>query len=134
MADMLNQMWREIVERPDGPMAFRFYLQPVMAMLLAMRDGIKDAHEGRPAYLWALFTDKPHRRELLQSGWSSVARVFILAVAMDLIYQVLVLKELRPLEGLLVAVFLAIVPYVLLRGPVNRVARGLFHHRARRQE
>ncbi|MCY1082171.1 hypothetical protein [Archangium lansingense] len=133
MADMLNQLWREIVERPDGPMAFRFYLQPVMAMLLAMRDGIKDAHEGRPAYLWALFTDKPHRRELLQSGWSSVARVFILAVAMDLIYQVLVLKELRPLEGLLVAVFLAIVPYVLLRGPVNRVARGLFHHRARRQ-
>ncbi|OJT23922.1 hypothetical protein BO221_18380 [Archangium sp. Cb G35] len=130
MTDVLTQLWREIVERPDGPMAFRFYLQPVMAMLFALRDGIKDAHTGRPAYFWALFTDRPHRRQLVRSGWSSVRNVFILAVVMDLIYQFIVFKELRPLEGLLVAVLLAIVPYVLIRGPVNRITRGLLHRRA----
>ncbi|WPB74951.1 hypothetical protein KYC5002_38895 [Archangium violaceum] len=130
MTDVLTLMWREIVERPDGPMAFRFYLQPVMAMLFALRDGIKDARTGRPAYFWALFTDRPHRRELVRSGWSSVRNVFILAVVMDLIYQLIVFKELRPIEGLLVAVLLAIVPYVLLRGPVNRITRGFLHRRA----
>lgn len=130
MTDVLTQLWREIVERPDGPMAFRFYIQPVMAMLFALRDGIKDAHTGRPAYFWALFTDRPHRRELMRSGWSSVRNVFILAVVMDLIYQFIVFKELRPIEGLLVAVLLAIVPYVLIRGPVNRITRGLLHRRA----
>lgn len=130
MTDVLTQLWREIVERPDGPMAFRFYIQPVMAMLFALRDGIKDAHTGRPAYFWALFTDRPHRRELMRSGWSSVRNVFILAVVMDLIYQFIVFKELRPIEGLLVAVLLAIVPYVLIRGPVNRIIRGRLHRRA----
>ena len=133
MQDVLTRMWREIVERPDGPMAFRFYIQPLMAMLFALRDGIKDAHEGRPPYFWALFTDKPHRRELLRSGWSSVGKVFILAVVLDTVYQLLVLKGLRPIEGLLVAVLLALVPYVLLRGPVNRIARGLLHRRASQQ-
>lgn len=130
MADVFTQFWREIIERPDGPMAFRFYFQPLMAMLLAVRDGIKDAHEGRPAYFWALFTDKPHRRELLRSGWSSVGKVCILALVLDTVYQLLVFKGLRPIEGLLVAVLLALVPYVLLRGPVNRLARGLLHRRA----
>jgi hypothetical protein len=83
MQDMLTQLWQELAARPDGPLAIRFYLQPLMAMLLAVRDGIKDAHEGRPAYFWALFSDKPHRRELLRSGWSSVGKVFVIAVKSD---------------------------------------------------
>jgi hypothetical protein len=122
-----------MVERPDGPMAFRFYLQPLMAMLFAVRDGLKDAHTGQPAYLWALFTDKPHRRERLHEGWSAVGKIFILAVVVDTVYQLIVFKRLRPIQGLLVAVLLALVPYVLLRGPVSRIARVLLHRRASRQ-
>ena len=133
MRDVLTRLWQEIAGRPDGPMAFRFYLQPLMAMLLAVRDGIQDAREGRPAYFWALFTDEPHRRELLRSGWSSIGKVCILALVLDTVYQLLVFRGLRPLQGLIVAVLLALVPYVLLRGPVNRLARGLRHRRARGQ-
>lgn len=133
MSDVFTRLWREILERPEGPMAFRFYFQPVMALLFALRDGIRDAHQGRPAYFWALFTDRPHRRELLRSGWSSVGKVFIFAVVLDTLYQLFVLKGLRPIQGVLVAALLALVPYVVLRGPVNRIARGLLHHRASRQ-
>lgn len=133
MTDAFTQLWREIAERPDGPMAFRFYFQPLMALLFAVRDGLGDAHEGRPPYFWALFTDKPHRRELVRSGWSSVGKVFILAVVLDTVYQLIVFKGLRPIQGLLMATLLALVPYVLLRGPVNRLARGLRHHRTSRQ-
>jgi hypothetical protein len=43
---------------------------------------------------------------------------------MDIVDQFIVFKALRPLEGLIVAVRLAIVPYLLVRGPVNRLARG----------
>jgi hypothetical protein len=131
MYETLAQMWREIVERPQGPMAFRFYLQPCMAMLFAIRDGIKDAHEGRTPYFWALFTDPSHRRERLREGWHSVWKIFVLAVVMDVIYEIIVFKGLRPIQGIVVAVLLAIVPYVLLRGPVNRIAHGLSHRRAR---
>ena len=34
--------------------------------------------------------------------------------------------RLKPLESLLTAVILAVVPYALLRGPINRLVR-LFH-------
>jgi hypothetical protein len=44
---------------------------------------------------------------------------------MDLIYQVVVLRRFYPLEALIVAFVLAFLPYILLRGPVNRIARFL---------
>ena len=121
--DYLSGLWQEIAARPDGPMAFRFYLQPAMSMIYAVISGRKDAREHRPPYFWAMFTDPAHRVELMRDGWKSVRDVFLLAIAMDLIYQIIVLKGLRPVQGLVISVVLAIVPYLLVRGPVNRLAR-----------
>jgi hypothetical protein len=121
--DYLSGMWQEIVSRPDGPMAFRFYLQPVMSMIYAIISGMKDAREHKPPYFWAIFTEPSQRVELLRDGWKSVRNVFLLAIGMDLIYQIIVFKGLRPFEGLIVSVALALLPYLLVRGPVNRLAR-----------
>jgi hypothetical protein len=118
-----EQLWHELLARPDGPLALRFYLQPLVALLLATRDGVRDARAGRPAYFWALFKEPEHRRERLRDGWSSIGKVFVIALVLDTVYQVIVFKGLRPVAGLIVAIVLAIVPYVLLRGPVNRLAR-----------
>ena len=104
-------------------MTFRLILQPAMAALLAFRAGLKDAREGRPAYLWSALTDEGQRVALLREGWSSIARVFLLAVVMDIIYQFIVQRWVYPGEVLIVAVLLAVVPYVLIRGPVTRIAR-----------
>ena len=104
MVDLLSQTWQEITSRPDGPLAMRFYLQPLMATLLAARDGVKDAREGNSAYLWAVVYNPAHRRELLRNGWRSIGKVFVIALVLDVVYQVLVLRELRPLQGLIVAV------------------------------
>lgn len=123
-------VWREIAERPDGPLAFRFYVQPIMAILFAVRDGVRDARTGQPAYLWSLFTDAAGRRERLRHGWHSVGRIFLFAIAMDVVYQLVALRGLRPVAGVVIAALLALVPYALLRGPANRVARGLGRRRA----
>src|SRR5215471_20685808 len=32
--------WNKLINRPDEPMAFRFILQPMMALIAAMHDGI----------------------------------------------------------------------------------------------
>jgi hypothetical protein len=85
-----------------------------------MRDGRRDAREGRAPYFWALFTEPSHRRELLRDGWHGVYRVFALALVLDLIYQYVVFRHFFPLQTLVVAFVLALVPYVLLRGPTNR--------------
>jgi hypothetical protein len=52
-----------------------------------------------------------------------VGKVFILAVVLDSIYQLIVHRGVYVLELLITATVLAIIPYVLVRGPVNRIAR-----------
>jgi len=118
-----SQAWQEILARPDGPLAMRFYLQPLMSTIFAIRDGLRDARMQRPAFFWALFTRPSQRKELLRSGWKSVGKIFVLAASLDVIYSLVVLHALRPLETVVVSTLLAIVPYVTFRGPVNRIAK-----------
>jgi len=65
----LSTYWTDFIERFDGPLHFRLFAQPLMAILFAVRDGNRDAREGRSAYLSALLTDPTQRRYLLESGW-----------------------------------------------------------------
>jgi len=124
MDDTFTRMINDLFSRLDGPLHFRFFLQPAMATFFAIRDGLHDAREGRPAYFWSLFTGSEHRRDLLRNGWKSVSKIFILAMVLDVIYQLIALRWFYPVEALLVAAVLALVPYLLIRGPVNRIARG----------
>jgi hypothetical protein len=121
--DYWSNLWQEMMARPDGPMAFRIYLQPTMATIYAIIGGIADARGGRPPYVWSVFTDPSHRAALMRDGWKSVRNVFFLAIGMDLVYELVVLGGFRPVQAVIVAVGLAIVPYVLIRGPVTRLAR-----------
>lgn len=123
MDELLTRIWENVVGRLSGPMTFRFILQPTMATIFAIRDGLKDARADRPAYFYSVLTDSTHRRDLLREGWKAVARVFVLGIIMDAIYQFIVLRWFYPFEALLVAFTLAFLPYLLIRGPVNRIAR-----------
>jgi hypothetical protein len=124
MEDYLVRWWQEIVGRGGGPLKMRFIIQPLMATILAVRAGLKDAREGRPPYFWSLWTDPHHRQEMMQNGWKDIGKVFILAMILDFVYQVIVLRTFHPLQDLLVAATLALVPYLVIRGPVNRIKRG----------
>lgn len=123
----MDEIWMRFMEnmsfRIDGPGKFRFVLQPVMAIIFAVIAGRKDARTGKPPYFWALLTDPAHRGDMLKDGWKSVGKVFVLAIVLDLVFQVMVLKTVYPGEVVIVAFLLAIVPYVIVRGAVNRFMR-----------
>ncbi|HEX8029948.1 MAG TPA: hypothetical protein VF491_15855 [Vicinamibacterales bacterium] len=121
--DEFTRVWDNLVGRLTGPMTFRLFLQPIMATLFAIRDGRKDAAQGRPAYLWALLSRPGERMRLLSDGWKGFGRVFVFAIIIDGVYEWQVFHRFYPLESLLVAMMLAALPYALLRGPVNRVLR-----------
>ena len=104
-------------------MTFRLIIQPIVAAIIAIQAGLKDAREGRPLYFWSIFTDRDRRREILREGWKDVAKVFVAAVIIDGIYQAIELRWFYPGEALIVAVILAILPYLILRGVTNRIAR-----------
>lgn len=119
----LERIFEDLFARLDGPLHFRFVFQPLMAIIFAVIDGVKDARTGKPAYFWALVTTPNYRKELLHEGWKSVGKIFILAIILDVIYQMKVHSTVYAGELLIVAVALAIVPYLLVRGPVNRLIR-----------
>jgi len=123
MMAMVTRIIADLIGRLTGPLTFRIVLQPAMAIAAATKAGIDDARRGRPAFLWAVFSDRSHRRELLKDGWKDVVKIFVVAVLMDLIYQWIALGWIYPGEALIVAFLLAGLPYVLVRGLVNRIAR-----------
>ena len=121
--DLWQRLWTDLVARPSGPMAFRFILQPVMASILAIRDGMKDAREGRSLYLWTVLSDPVQRGPRLREGFAAVGRVIGLGVITEAIYHYQVLGAFRPLEMLIIVLLLCFVPYLLVRGPAARIAR-----------
>jgi hypothetical protein len=119
---IMIRFWRDLIQRPSGPMAFRFVLQPVMSAIQAVRDGLKDARTGRSPYFWTVLNDPERRRARLVEGLKSTSRIILLGCAMDCVYQYKVLGAFHPREMVAIALGLAFVPYLLLRGPVNRIA------------
>jgi hypothetical protein len=122
MDDIWTRVGEQLMARVSGPMHFRLVLQPGMAAVLAVIGGIRDAKMGNPPYLWALMTDHAHYKEMLKDGWKSIGRVFILALILDAIYQAYELHFFYVGEAIIVAIVLALVPYILLRGIVRRIA------------
>lgn len=123
MDHMWTRVGQDLIARVSGPMKFRLVLQPVMASIFAIRSGLNDARTGKPPYFWALATDPGHREDMMKDGWKSVGKVFILAIVLDVVYQIIVRHFVYPGETIIVAFVLAIVPYLILRGLITRVAR-----------
>jgi hypothetical protein len=104
-------------------MKFRLVMQPAMATFFAVRDGLSDARTGKSPYFATICEDPQERSELVREGWKSVGKIFILALLLDTVYQIIVLHFVYPGEAIIVACVLAILPYVILRGLVTRAAR-----------
>ena len=123
MIELFDRVVTNLIERISGPLSFRLLLQPTMAIIVAVGAGVRDARAGRPPYLHTIWTDPTQRRELLLQGIRDVARVLLLATLIDVAYQVLVFRWIYPGEALIVALILAFVPYLVVRGPATRIAR-----------
>lgn len=118
--DSLNR-WARFLLQTRGPFSFRFIVQPVMAMLIGIRAGARDARLGTHPYFSWFITHRDDRSELLKSLWKDIARLFIFATALDMLVQWLMFKWIYPGGAILVGFFLAVPTYVLVRGPTNRI-------------
>ena len=123
MDDVLVRFWENLVGRVTGPLTFRLILQPAIAIFLAIRAGRRDARAGKPPYFMTILTSPADRHGLLLEGWKAVAKVFVMATLIDIAYQVMVIRWVYPIEALFVAFLLACLPYLVVRGLVDRIAR-----------
>jgi hypothetical protein len=122
-AEVRARVWQNLLERAGGPMTFRFILQPVMATIAAFLDGVKDARAGRAPFWETVLTHPAQRAVRLQEAVIATARIILLGLVMDAIYQFIEFKTFHPAEAVIIALLLAFVPYVALRGIISRIAR-----------
>ena len=130
-----SRVWDMLIERIGGAMTFRLVVQPVVASIIAIRAGIRDAKEGHPPYFWSwsVLTHAPSRAGMMRSGWRDIGKVFFVAIALDVIYGLWQYHGIFPIQTLIVATVLAILPYLLVRGPVTKLF-SLFVQKYRNRE
>ena len=116
--------WDMLIGRSGGPFALRFIMQPVMATILGIRAGRKDARHNKPPYFWSIFKagGMYDRRAILRDGWGDVWKAFAVAIGLDVIYEIIAFRWVYPIQALIIATVLALLPYLIFRGISNRVA------------
>jgi len=123
--EFLKHGFERLLGRVSGPLNFRLVVMPTVVTILALRAHLRDAREGRPTFLGAFITDRTERRRLFRSGLKDIGRIFIVAIVLDTTYELWVFRWFYPVQVLIVAVTCAVVPYVLVRGPITRLTRLL---------
>jgi hypothetical protein len=132
--DVFQRGWENILARPSQSLALRFILQPFVSTLIAIGDGIKDARSGRSPYFWTVVFDPAQRSARLHEGVVATRKIFLIAIALDTAYQLIEMPTFYPGEAVAIAILLAFIPYLIVRGPVARLARRWLHVRAARPE
>ena len=121
MEEFFTRFFDNLGLKTEGPMKFRFILQPLMSLILAFKAGLRDSKKGQVPFFWGLISQKGERKDLIQEGWKDLAKLFVIALVLDIIVQLIVLKTVYPLAAVLTAVLLAFIPYLIFRGIFNRL-------------
>ena len=117
-----TQISDELLARiSSGPMQFRLIVQPAMALLLGVRDGLMDARLGSPPFLWGLLFHRDRLKPYLKSALRRLQVPIVVATLADAIVQYLMLGYVRPITAVIVGTLLMGLPYSIARGLSNRI-------------
>lgn len=110
-----------VAARVVGPMGLRFVFQPLVGLLLGVRDGMMDAKAGEPPFIFDLIVNRKNRKAKLASLFKSLSKTIIIALVLDAIVQYLIFDQVRITSAIIVAVMILIVPYSLARAITNKI-------------
>lgn len=120
---MEGDIANELSQRASGPLHLRLLLQPLVAVIFALKDGRNDANENATPFIAALLFRHGERRGRIVHAWSSVGTVFCLAFLLDCVFQYVSGGHVRLIQAFGIAIILCAIPYALTRGVANRIAR-----------
>jgi hypothetical protein len=72
---------------------------------------------------WTALLDPTQPRGRLREGLMSTSQMALIGLAMDMVYQFKVFDRFYPVEAAMMVLLLAVLPYFVLRGLVEHVAR-----------
>jgi hypothetical protein len=112
-----------LARRLAGPANFRFILQPLIAAIAGIRDGVSDAKLGLRPYGIVVLFDSNSRGELLGAGLRRTAIPLVVGVVIDMVVQWMLFQRVLLSAAVLVGVLLVGLPYIAARGLTNRILR-----------
>jgi len=118
-----HDFFADLFARLSGPGRMRFVLQPIVAIILGARDGVKDARAGLPPFVRGVVLHGAHRPRLLRNMLASIRNLVGIAILADVGSQYLIFREIHPGAALLLGPVLITIPYALSRSFTNRMVR-----------
>jgi len=104
-----------------GSFQIRLILQPLVAMLLGVRFGIRDAKQGRAPIIKAVAGAKGQRGSLLAHAARDAVIPLVVALVLDAILQRMINGRVRPLGAVIVGGLLVFLPFLIVRALTNRI-------------
>jgi hypothetical protein len=128
---LFDGIWRDLTGRGmfGGKFQIRLILQPLVALLLGVRLGLRDAKHGRPPFFMSLVDPKHDRRANLKEGLRDAIVPLCVAFILDGILQRIILGHIRLLGAVVVGALLVFLPFIIGRGLSNRVWTHSHHLR-----
>ena len=111
-----------------GGFQIRLFLQPLLALLLGIRFGVRDAKHGKTPFFASLFEGKGQGLALLKQGLRDAIIPLCVAFIIDGILQRMILGHVRPMVAVVVGGLLVFLPFVIGRGLSNRIWTHGHHH------
>jgi hypothetical protein len=127
---MLSRGVEQLLGRASGPLHLRLVTTPAVVIFLAVRAGLRDAREGKSMFFWGILTHPTERPQLLRSALKDIGKASIVALVLDAVYQVWLFRAFYIVQALIVVVVCAILPYLLIRGPISVLTHGLYRKQA----
>jgi hypothetical protein len=124
MPDIVSRAVADVFGGLSGPLVSRLLVQLAVALVFALGDGITDARASTASYFLRIGArPASERRQRALQAWDALLKVFSVAVLLDCVVQLLGFGFTYPMEAMAMALFLAILPYAVLRGFVSWIVR-----------
>jgi hypothetical protein len=104
-----------------GSFQLRLIVQPLAAVLLGLRFGIRDAKQGRAPILKAVAEGKGERGGLLARAARDAIVPLTIALVLDCVLQHMINGRIRPLAAVIVGGLLVFLPFLIVRALTNRI-------------
>jgi hypothetical protein len=115
-------MWQDLQAMLSGPGHLRFIIQPIVAILLGLKDARLDVKAGRAPFLLSLFRSK-NRAQLAEQALKQIAVPLAVATSLDAVLQYVIFGRVKVLSAFLIGAVLIALPYALSRALGNRALR-----------
>jgi hypothetical protein len=120
-----RQFLDELPQRFTGPGRLCFILQPMLAILLGIRGGLRRCQGGKSSLPVRIALRRWTSKRIVAKWDGGHSHLLAVWIIMDVVFQLIIYRSVHPGAALLVGPILICFPYVLCRALTTGLARGM---------